>query len=435
MAEYAVQSNYIRHLTAKQFDSLKEMCRISNNLYNEGLYQTRQHFFTQHELFTYESNYHICKENENYKLLQAAVSQHTLKLVARSFRSFLALLKKCKKGDYRYQDVEMPHYRKKGSLFFLLLPVNAISIRNGMFRVPVSRHFRETHPDYEDIFVPFPKRLNSKTIKEVRIIPVNGGRVFKIQYVHFVKQELKNLDNTNVMGIDLGVDNLATCVTDETSFIVDGRKLKSINRLWNKHIAALKSQLDKQYHDGKSHTSRQIQTLTDKRNRRVHDYMLKAARRIVDYCVSNDVGCIVIGVNQGWKQGTKIGKRNTQNFVEIPFGQLRDQLSFLCWKYGIEYIEQEESYTSKASYLDDDEMPVFGRGNSSENVSFSGKRIKRGLYRTANGTLVNADVNGAANIARKGKQKLGNKRLSRGLLASPHRVSVETGITMKSRKL
>ena len=426
MTEYAVQSNYIRHLTAKQFGWLKEMCRISNNLYNEGLYQTRQHFFTQHSMLTYESNYFLCKNDENYKLLQAAISQHTLKVVARSFRSFLALLKKCKKGDYRYQDVEMPHYRKRGGLFLLILPVNAISIRNGMFKMPVSRRFRETHSDYEDIRIPFPKRLEGKTIKEIRILPVNNGRCFKIQYVYVVKQESKNLDKTNVMGIDLGIDNLATCVTEETSFIIDGRKLKSINRLWNKRVATLKSQLDKQYHDGKSHTSRQIQTLTDKRNRRVHDYMLKAARRIVDYCILNDIGCVIIGVNQGWKQSIKLGKRNTQNFVDIPFWQLRDQLSFLCWKYDIEYIEQEESYTSKASYLDDDVIPIFGRGESSDNISFSGKRVKRGLYKTANGTLINADVNGAANIARKCKQELGNKRLSRGLLASPHRMSVET---------
>ena len=163
--------------------------------------------------------------------------------------------------------------------------------------------------------------------------------------------------------------------------------------------------------------------------------MLKAARRIVDYCILNDIGCVIIGVNQGWKQSIKLGKRNTQNFVDIPFWQLRDQLSFLCWKYDIEYIEQEESYTSKASYLDDDEIPIFGRGESSDNISFSGKRVKRGLYKTANGTLINADVNGAANIARKCKQELGNKRLSRGLLASPHRISVDTEIAMKSRNL
>lgn len=429
MTEYAAQSNYIRGLSARQYESLQTMCRISNNLYNQGLYQTRQHFFTQHALLTYENNYAICKTDENYRLLQASVAQQTLKTVAASFRSFFALLKKCRKGEYRWRDARIPHYREKGGLYPLILSTNALSIHNGRFRMPVSRLFRQTHKDYEDIFIPFPSRLEGKTIKEVRIFPVAKGRCFKIQYVYEAQQEPKPLDKNRAMGIDIGVDNLAACVTSETSFIIDGRKLKSINRLWNKRVAMLQSRLNQQ------HTSKQILALTDKRNRRVHDYMLKAARRIIDYCLSEHVGCLIVGVNTGWKQGTRIGHVNTQNFTQIPFGQLRDQLSYLSWKYGIEYIEQEESYTSKASYLDNDRMPVFGRGETSDDIPFSGKRIKRGLYRTKNGTLVNADVNGAANIARKGKQKLGDGRLCRGLLTSPCRISVETKITAESHRL
>lgn len=429
MTDYAVQSNYIRGLSARQYESLRTMCRISNNLYNQGLYQTRQHFFTQHALLTYESNYWICKTDENYRLLQASVAQQTLKTVAASFRSFFALRNKCRRDEYRWRDARIPHYREKGGLYPLIVSTNALSIHNGRFRMPVSRLFRQTHKDYEDIFIPFPVRLEGKTIKEVRILPVAKGRCFKIQYVYEDQQDLKPLDKNRAMGIDIGVDNLAACVTDETSFIIDGRKLKSINRLWNKRVAMLQSRLNQQ------HTSKQILALTDKRNRRVHDYMLKAARRIIDYCLSEHVGCLIVGVNTGWKQGTRIGHVNTQNFTQIPFGQLRDQLSYLSWKYGIEYIEQEESYTSKASYLDNDRMPVFGRGETSDDIPFSGKRIKRGLYRTKNGTLVNADVNGAANIARKGKQKLGDGRLCRGLLTSPCRISVETKITAESHRL
>ena len=429
MTEYAVQSNYIRGLSARQYGSLRTMCRISNNLYNQGLYQTRQHFFAQHSLLTYESNYKICKTDENYRLLQAGVACQTLKVVANSFRSFFALLKKCRQGEYRWRDARMPRYREKGGLYPLIVSTSSISIRNGRFRMPVSRLFRQTHKDYEDIFIPFPSRLEGKTIKEVRILPVAKGQCFKIQYVYEAQREPKPLDKNRAMGIDIGVDNLAACVTDETSFIIDGRKLKSINRLWNKRVAMLQSRLNQQ------HTSKQILALTDKRNRRVHDYMLKAARRIIDYCLSEHVGCLIVGVNTGWKQGTRIGHVNNQNFTQIPFGQLRDQLSYLSWKYGIEYIEQEESYTSKASYLDNDRMPVFGRGETSDDIPFSGKRIKRGLYRTKNGTLVNADVNGAANIARKGKQKLGDGRLCRGLLTSPCRISVETKITAESHRL
>ena len=169
----------------------------------------------------------------------------------------------------------------------------------------------------KDIFIPFPSRLEGRDIKEVRILPVSGGRCFKIQYVYEVKREPKPLDKNKVMGIDIGVDNLAACVTDETSLIIDGRKLKSINRLWNKRVAALKSQLDRQYKDGGKHTSRQILSLTDKRNRRVHDYMLKAARRIIDYCIAEHIGCLIIGVSTGWKQGSRMGDANNQNFVQI----------------------------------------------------------------------------------------------------------------------
>ena len=439
MKNYATQSNYIRGLSARQYEWLRVMCRTSNNLYNYGLYQTRQYFFAQHSLLRYESNYKICKSNENYHLLQSAVAVQTLRYVERSFRSFLALLSKCQQGEYQYEKVRMPYYREKGGLFPLIIPGDVISIRYGEYygklRVPVSRLFRKMYPDYKDIYILVPSRFEGVLIKEARIIPVSGGRCFKVQYVYEVMQEQKPVDNNKVMGIDLGVNNLATCVTDETSFIIDGRKLKSINRLWNKRVAVLKSQLDRQYKDGKKHTSKGIMFLTDKRNRRVHDYMLKAARRIIDYCIAEQIGCIIVGANTGWKQGVRMGDKNTQNFVQIPFEQLRNQLSFLCWKYGIEYIEQEGSYTSKASYLDNDSMPVFGHESTPGDFQFSGKRIKRGLYRTGNGTLVNADVNGAANIARKGKQELGDGQLCRGLLVSPCRFSVETKITTESRKL
>jgi len=114
MSTYAVQSNVIRGLSKKQYNLLKEMCRYSNNLYNVALYNIRQHYFDTKMFLTYESNYHECKTNENYKLLQAGVAQQTMKVVDRSFKSFFNLLKKCKVGDYRYHDVKIPHYRKSG---------------------------------------------------------------------------------------------------------------------------------------------------------------------------------------------------------------------------------------------------------------------------------------------------------------------------------
>ena len=156
---------------------------------------------------------------------------------------------------------------------------------------------------------------------------------------------------------------------------------------------------------------------------RVRDIIRKTARHIADYCIEKDIGSIYVGCNPEFKRSANLGDSNNQNFVQIPFGLFRRQLSFLCWKYGIEYIEQEESYTSKSSVLDQDELPVYDPTQQFCG-KFSGKRIHRGLYRSKNGTIINADINGSANILRKGKQNLDFGKLCMGLLASPERIRV-----------
>lgn len=228
--EFEVQSNVIRHLSKEQYQTLRELCQLSNNLYNVALYNIRQYFFNQKLFLTYESNYHECKDNENYVMLQAGVAQQTLKVADRSFKSFFNLLKKCKTVDYRYHDVKIPHYRKKGGYFNLILSTNAISVKDGYFKLPISREYRKTHPDMEDILIPYPDRLNGAELKEVRICPYDNGRYFKIQYVYHWYKEEANVNPDNIMAIDLGIENLATCTSNvETPFIMDGRKLKSIN--------------------------------------------------------------------------------------------------------------------------------------------------------------------------------------------------------------
>lgn len=421
MSTYAVQSNVIRGLSKKQYELLKEMCRYSNSLYNVALYNIRQHYFDTKMFLTYESNYHECKNNENYKLLQAGVAQQTMKVVDRSFKSFFNLLKKCKIGDYRYHDVKIPHYRKSGGLFNLVLSTNAIIIRGEYLMLPMSREFRSLHPEVKEIAIPFPKRLSDRTIKEVRILPCGNGKVFKIQYVYEISEESKNLNKDNVLSIDLGIDNLATCVsTIGTPFIMDGRKLKSINHQWNKEIARLRSISMKQ----SLKTTNRIQKITAKRNNQVNDCIKKTARYIIDYCIANDIGSLVVGYNADFKRNSNIGKVNNQNFVQIPLGDLRNQLNFLCWKYDIEYTEQEEAYTSKSSFLDNDDLPEY-KPEQLYTGKFSGKRIHRGLYRSANGTIVNADVNSAANILRKCKQNVDFDKLCLGLLASPVRIRLQ----------
>ncbi len=419
---YLTQSNQIKGLHKSEYEALREMCRYAKNLYNVGLYSIRQYFFAEGRYLRYESNYQAIKGNENYALLQAGVSQQILKVVDRSFRSFFNLLKKAKHGEYRFHDVRIPHYLDKNDYFPLILSTNAIVIKDGYIQVPMSREFQRLHPDLERIRIPFPSRLEGKTVKEVRILPVEKARFFKIQFVYEVSEEPHpTLSPDKALAIDLGLDNLATCVnsTDGSSFIIDGKKLKSMNHQYNARMAKLQSILDQQ----KLSRSEQMARITMNRNNQLRDYMMKSARYIVNYCLTNEISTIVTGYNPDWKNGSNIGKRNNQNFVQIPHGQLRNQLENLCERYGLKYVEQEESYTSKASFLDDDDIPVWN--GTHQEVKFSGKRVKRGLYRASNSKMLNADVNGAANILRKSNHRFSDgERVARGLLANPLRVKL-----------
>lgn len=417
---YLTQTNYIRHLSKDQYEAILEMCTYANNLYNVGLYQIRQHFFATGKYLRYEENYHLCKGNENYKLLQAGVSQQILRICDHSIQSFFALLSKKKSGGYD-KKVHIPHYRARGGKYLLVLSTNAINIKNGYLIVPMSRAFAKQHPDLDPIHIPVPDRISGKHIAEVRIVPVLSGKALKIQYCYEQEAELQNLNADNALAIDVGLDNLASCVaTTGTSFIVDGRKLKSINQWYNKQLAHYASIKD---HQGIKGFTARMSSIADKRSRQVTDYMHKAARYIVNYCIANDIGTLIVGHNVDQKQSVNMGKSGNQKFVQIPFDQFRTYLKCLCERYGIVYIETEESYTSKASFLDGDDIPVFDAKNPYTDT-FSGKRVKRGLYRTKENTLVNADINGACNIAKKGKQNLNIEGLCRGFLASPLRIRI-----------
>lgn len=416
---FAVQTCFVKKLSKKDYLKLKMLCLFSNNLYNVSLYHVRQHYFVERQYLRFEANYHVTKDNENYKLLHAHMAQQTMKVVDRSMKSFFALIQKARQGGYKFQDIKLPHYRKKGSLFMVTIPAQRTRIRDGYFEVPTSKAFKEIYGK-EPILIRVSEEIGNLNIKEVRIIPVHSGRFFKVQYVYEQETEPQELNQDNILAIDIGLDNLATCVTTlGTSFIMDGRKLKSINQGWNKRHAYLQSILAKQ----NRRTSEQIQRITTKRNNRTNDYLKKTARYIVNYCLLNNIGTIVCGYNPDFKRNIDLGSKTNQNFTQISFGSLREQLRNLCERYEMQYLEQEESYTSKASFLDLDTIPVYNADNPYTGT-FSGKRIKRGLYRTLDNRLVNADVNGAANILRKSKQNFDFERLSRGVLVAPSRVRV-----------
>ncbi|MBQ6335136.1 MAG: transposase [Erysipelotrichaceae bacterium] len=219
--------------------------------------------------------------------------------------------------------------------------------------------------------------------------------------------------------MDVGINNFATCVTNEgKSFILDGKKLKSVNQWYNKNNSRLQSIKDKQHIFVKT---KQQSSLERNRNNRINDYISKCARYIIDYCLKDNIGNIVIGYNPTLQSRSSIGKQNNQNFVNIPFGRLKDKLEYLCEYYGIHLIRQEESYTSKASFFDKDELPVYNCDNPKEYI-FSGKRIKRGLYQTSKGMRINADVNGALNILKKSSVADINVLYGRGQVDSPLRI-------------
>ena len=419
---YLTQTNMLRGLTKEQYNCLKLMCQYSNNLFNFGLYNVRQYYFQEKKFLTYESNYHICKENENYKLIQAGVSQQILRVVDRSFKSFFNLIKKAQKGEYRFQDINIPHYKEKGGLFPLIINWGQTSKDSNNLCIPMSREFMKEHPDCR-IILPLPERLRDKEIKEIRILPCYNGQYFKIQYVFKGTIEDLNLDKSCKLAIDIGLANLMTCVdTDGNSFIIDGKQLKAINQFYNKRIAYLQSINDKQNGNKKgTKRTKQMNRITMKRNNQCKDYLNKACKKVIDYCIKNKIGKVIIGYNPDFTRGINLGKQTNQKFTQISFGNIRTQLQSLCERKGIEYIEQEESYTSKASFYDLDELPVYNADNPYIG-KFSGKRIKRGLYKSKEGKLLNADVNGACNILRKSKQDFNFERLCRGLLNRPDRI-------------
>ena len=427
---YLTQRNQIRDLSKTEFLAIRELCRLSKNLYNVGLYTVRQYYFQEHKHLRYESAYHLCKDNENYQILNNDIAQQTLKVVDRTFRSFYGLIKTVRSGTFG-QKVRLPHYLPKEGYFVLIIP--RIKVKDGSFKVPMSNAFKQ---EFGEITIDFPERLDPSKIKEVRIHPKYDARFFEIEYISEGEIESIETVKDSALAIDFGLNNLATCVgTNGASFIVDGRKLKSINQWFNKENARLQSIKDLQ---GIKRITELQSRLYINRSSQVRDYLNKAARLIIDHCISTKIERLIVGFNIGMKDGINIGSRNNQNFVQIPFYSLRNKLESLCERYGLIYQEQEESYTSKASALDGDEMPIY---NADKPVSyqFSGKRVKRGLYRSKEGHLINSDTNGAANIGRKGARVLevssskkrdktskqnGFTGLCRGCLAQPLRIKV-----------
>jgi IS605 OrfB family transposase len=413
---FLTQKNQLRGLSKQEFLALRELCSLSKNLYNVGLYCVRQYFFAERKYLRYEANYHHCKVNENYQLLNTDIAQQTLKVVDRSFRSFFNLIKAAQQELYRFEQIRLPKYLPKDGYFPLIMP--RIKVKNGYFEVPMSRAFKK---QFGAIRIKFPDRLIGKELKEVRILPRYNARFFEIEYIVEQEAQSQPVNPEKALSIDLGVNNLATCIdTDGASFIVDGKKLKTLNQWYNKENARLQSIKDKQ--GIKGFTERQARVARN-RNNKVRDYLNKAARYVINHCLKQGIGTVIVGYNPGIKQEADMGCRNNQNFVQIPLWNFRGKLKALCERYGLIYQETEESYTSKASFLDGDPVPTYN-ALYPQTYTFSGRRVKRGLYRSKSGHLINADLNGSANILVKSKHRLDFQRVCSGLLANPLRVKI-----------
>jgi IS605 OrfB family transposase len=298
-------------------------------------------------------------------------------------------------------------------------------METGMCRLPVSLEVANDVKDVsgvKEIWINGCAGININQIREVRIVPRNNE--FYAEYVYEYGNQgatcSLELDHTQALGIDPGGDNWLTCVsTLGKSFILDGRKLKSINQLYNKRVATIKEGKPQGFWND------ELAKLTEKRNFRMRDAINKAARFIINHCLANRIGVIVFGWNTGQKDGSNLGTRNNQNWVQIPTGRLKQRVQQLCEASGIQFIETEESYTSQASFLDGDFLPTIGA--KPESWKPSGARVKRGLYRTALGWLINADCNGAANVIRKVATQLGLNlaKVGRGSLALPQRYGID----------
>ena len=414
---YLTVKQQVKHLSKEDYITIRELCHTAKNLANEAIYNVRQYYFTEGEFLKYEKNYTLLKNSPNYKALNSNMAQQILKEVDGSFKSFFGLLKLVKQGKYAFTDCKLPYYLPKDG--YTTLIIGFVRLNGNQLILPFSNSFKKTHKSVE---ITIPPILLDKTIKEIRIIPKANARFFEIQYIYEAECIQRNLNTNNALALDLGINNLVTAVSNiGKSFIIDGKRLKSINQWFNKENTRLQSIKDKK-HFGRKPTNRQ-KAAARNRNNKVNDYMNKTARKVIDYCIHNDIGTLVVGYNETFQRNSHMGKQNNQNFVNIPYGQLRNKLEYLCKLNEIVFVKQEESYTSKSSFWDRDNIPVYNADNPKE-YPFSGRRLQRGLYKTASGKTINADVNGALNIMRKSRVVDMNILYSRGEVDTPIRIRI-----------
>ena len=355
-----------------------ELAFKSKNLYNLANYHCRQHFFTTGKSLSLTRLYHATKDSDAYRALPTKVSKQIIKCLVATWRGYFQAIKEWSKHPGRFLGKpKIPKYKDKTKgrnvVIYSKESVYRASLKDGICHLSMS-----------EIKIP----VVVDTVIEVRIVPATGCYVIEVVYE---KKSVAQINSKYVAGIDLGIDRLVALSTNKPGvkpLLVNGKPLKSVNQLYNKRKAKYQSHLK-----GNRKSSRKIEALTYHRNRFVENYLHNTSKLVVNYLVTNNIGTVVIGKNDNWKQSANIGKKNNQNFAKIPHYKLIQQITYKCQLAGIKVIETEESYTSKTSALDL-ELPC-------KHELYVGKRVKRGLFRSSTGKAINADINGSIQIIRK----------------------------------
>ena len=398
------------------YEPCAELCSRAKRLGNCVAYHLRHLIFSQTSIGTKtltDQDIRALYTTDYRAMPSAASAQRMTQIVFEQFISYFAAEAAYKKDPSKFTGKpKLPGYAKKYRTFYV--GRNGYKIENGLLTITGGKKV-----GLQPIKVtccqdqPFNEKAGLARCGDLRICPKANCFVIEITYQKGVNLNHCALLNANdSLLVDLGVDNIAACISTKSGvppLLVKGGALKSINQWYNKRMAALQAK-------GKFH---HMAAVALKRNNRIGDCVHKIAHIVVSYCLAYDLGRIVIGQNPNWKQGVNIGKVNNQKFCYIPHAKLIDNIKYLAEEYGINVIVREESYTSKASALDFDNMPPFYQEGAK--CQFSGERIKRGLYRSKSGKVINADLNGALNIGRK---ELGDEWLrillaNRGLVEQP----------------
>jgi len=322
----------------------------------------------------------LAKELDEYKALPVRISRGVLRTLDGNWKGFFSAIKKWKTNKELFKGKpNLPKYLPKNGKFTALFYETAI--------------LKETKKKRGVGLSSLEMRLNVKTtnkIIEIQVVPIKDNK-YKINIVYDYKEQVLKPDNKQYCGVDLGINNLMTVTSNKSGIqplVINGRPLKSINQFYNKKKSEYQSKLP-----NNNKTSKRIEKLGFKRECKIHDYLHKATNKVIQFCLDNELNTIVVGYNEFWKQKVNIGKVNNQKFVQIPFEKMLFMLKYKCEMNGINITTHEESYTSKCSFLDNEEIK--------KHDEYLGKRIERGMFKSRYGKLINADVNGSYNIIKK----------------------------------